>query len=134
MDAETKGIVLLDVLGDESAFDRTILERLGHDVIVCDGPAVKSLCPLLGGLGCEKFDVAHGIVFELDLDRPQHRAIIQRYRDLSRDDLPIAVVIRPEQRERYRALLSQVDVWDHEPTVADLDGFAARVEAADGSR
>lgn len=113
------------------SFDRSILERLGHPVIECGGPDIDEICPLLGGTGSPKFEQAHGIVFELDLDRAQHRAIVQRYRDLARDDLPIRVVVRPEQQERYASLLSQVQVWDHEPTVADLDGFAAAVEAAD---
>lgn len=130
-DQEHGGVVLLDVLADEGEFDRTILERLGHRVITCSGPAVKTLCPLLGGEGCPKFDTAHGIVFELDLDRPQHRAIVRRYRELGRADLPIRVVVRPEQRDRYADLLAEVQVWDHSPTVADLDGFAAQVEAAD---
>ena len=128
---DTGGVVLLDVLAGEGDFDTSILERLGHPVVTCAGPEVKTLCPLLGGAGCEKFDQAHGIVFELDLDRPQHRAIVERYRDLSRDDMPIRVVVQPEQQRRYADLLGTVQVWDHRPTVADLDGFAAQVEAAD---
>ena len=130
---EAGGLVLLDVMEGEGAFDRTILERLGHPVVVCSGPELKQLCPLLGGEGCPKFDQAHGVVFELDLDRPQHRAIIERYRELGRTGLPISVVVQPGQRERYAELLAQVQVWDHSPTVADLDGFAAQVEAADRS-
>jgi hypothetical protein len=125
------GVVLLDVLVDETEFDRSILERLGHPVVTCSGPEVETLCPLLGGAGCEKFDRAHGIVFELDLDRPQHRAIVERYRRLARDDMPIRVVVRADQQERYADLLAAVQVWDHAPTVADLDGFASQVEAAD---
>lgn len=125
------GVVLLDVLADEGEFDRSTLERLGHPVITCSGPEIKKLCPLLGGEGCPKFDQAHGIVFELDLDRPQHRDIVRRYKDLARDDMPIRVVVRPDQMVRYADLLDQVQVWDHLPTVADLDGFSAEVEAAD---
>jgi hypothetical protein len=30
-----------------------------------------------------------------------------------------------------RELLEDVEVWTHEPSVADLDGFAAEVEAND---
>ena len=127
----TSGIVLLDVEPGAGEFDRSIIERLGHPVEVCNGPESGLLCPLLGGTGCPKFDEAHGIVFELDLDRPQHRAIVQRYRELGRPDMPIRVVVRREQQQRYAALLRDVEVWDHEPTVADLDGFAAEVEAAD---
>lgn len=128
---DTGGVVLLDVLAGEGDFDTSILERLGHPVVTCGGPDVKTLCPLLGGKGCEKFDQAHGIVFELDLDRPQHRSIVERYRQLAREDMPIRVVVRPDQQRRYAELLDSVQVWDHTPTVADLDGFAAQVEAAD---
>lgn len=129
----TGSVVLLDVLAGEGDFDRSILERLGHRVVTCSGPEVKTLCPLLGGEGCPKFEQAHGIVFELDLDRPQHRAIVHRYRQLARDDVPIRVVVRPEQQRRYAHLLDTVQVWDHAPSVADLDGFAAQVEASDRS-
>lgn len=126
------GVILLDVTpGDGQPFDQTWLERADHPVIVCHGPHEGALCPLLAGTGCAKFDAAHGIVFELDLDRPQHRAIVQRYRALGREDLPIRVVATPEQAERYRDELAGVEVWTHEPTVADLDGFAAEVEAGE---
>ncbi len=59
------------------------------------------------------------------------REFAERYAALGRPDLPIRVVVRPEQQARYASLLSKVQVWDHSPTVADLDGFAAEVEAAD---
>lgn len=125
------GLVLLDALAEDTEFDRSMLERMGHPVLTCSGPEVKQLCPLLGGEGCPKFELAHGIVFKLDLDRPQHRAIVHRYRELARPDLPIRVVVRPDQVARHADLLAEVQVWDHEPTAADLDGFAAQVEAAD---
>ena len=132
MERSYAGVVLLDVSpGENEVFDASFLERTGHPVLICHGPAMRELCPLLGGEGCPKFDAAHGIVFELDLDRPQHRAIVERYRALGREDLPIRVVVRPEQIGRYRDILAGVEVWTHEPTVADLDGFAAEVEAAD---
>jgi hypothetical protein len=28
-------------------------------------------------------------------------------------------------------VLADVEIWEHEPSVADLDGFAAEVEASD---
>jgi hypothetical protein len=126
------GLVLLDVApGMDGEFDRSMLERLGHPVTVCNGPEVKTLCPILGGKGCEQFGAAHGVVFALDLERPQHREILRTYGELRREDLPIRVVCSPEQAVRYADLLRDVEVWDHEPTVAELDGFAAEVEAAD---
>ncbi len=130
-----EGLILLDVLpGAGEMFETSFLERNGHPVIVCHGPGPGKLCPLLGAEGCTKFDHAHGIVFELDLDRPQHRAIVERYRADAWPDLPIRVVVRPDQAEQHCDTLSGVEVWTHEPTVADLDGFAAEVEAADRFR
>jgi hypothetical protein len=131
MDAD-RGVILIDVApGVGADFDRSFLEKTGHPVVMCHGPAHASLCPILSGVGCQDVMDAHGIVFVLDLDRPQHRAILDRYRDVVRDDVPIRAVVKPGQRERYAQLLDRVEVWEHEPTAADLDGFAAEVEAAD---
>jgi hypothetical protein len=124
--------ILLDVPpGGDGEFDRTFLERLDHPVSMCHGPAEDAICPLLGGEGCPQFEEAHGIVFALDLDRPQHRDILRRYRKDAAADVPIRVVVRPGQAERYAAVLADVEIWEHEPSVADLDGFAAEVEATD---
>ena len=123
--------VLLDVPTGQGEFDRDILERLGHPVAMCPGPTEGKPCPILDGKACAKFEGAHGIVFELDLDRPEHRAIVERYRARGHDDMPIRVVVHPDQAEEYADLLDQVEVWTHEPTVAELDGFAARVESVD---
>jgi hypothetical protein len=73
-------------------------------------------------------------VFELDLDRPQHRAILSRYKDSLRSDVPIRVVVRPEQRTRYADVLKGLKVLDHVPVAGDLDGLAAEVAAADSDR
>jgi hypothetical protein len=131
MARELEGVVLLDVSpGAGQQFEQELFEKIGHPALVCHGPH-DGECPLLTGEGCEKFEAAHGIVFELDLDRPQHQAILTRYRALAREDLPIHVVVSPEQAQRYAEFLADVQVWTHLPTAADLDGFAAEVEAAD---
>jgi hypothetical protein len=98
---------------------------------MCHGPEDGQMCPLLAGTGCNKVDRAHGIVFALDLDVAQHRAILQRYRDVTRPEVPIRAVVPPGQRGKYSDLLGEVEVWEHEPTAAELDGFAATVEASD---
>jgi hypothetical protein len=132
MDDWHEGIVLLDIPpGAAGDFDRAMLERMGHPVHVCHGPPADALCPLLGGRGCPLFEQAHGIVFELDLGRDQHREILRRYRQLARPEVPIRVLASPGDAERYAEVLQDVEIWPHEPTVADLDGFAATVEAAD---
>ena len=126
---ESRGSILVDV-ADDAPFEATFLERIGHPVLVCHGPAQEALCPLLAGDGCEKFDEAHGIVFELDLDRAQHRAIVERYRELAAEK-PIKVLVRADHAARYEGLLREFEVWTKPPTASDLDGFAAKVEAAD---
>lgn len=132
MATSMQGVVLVDVSpGEGQRFDKTFLEKVGHPVLVCHGPHEGQLCPLLAGTGCDLFEAAHGIVFALDLDRAQHRAILQRYRELAAEGTPIRAVVSPEQAERFAHLLADVEIWTHEPTAADLDGFAAEVEAAD---
>lgn len=132
MAGSVEGVVLVDMAaGEGQRFDQEFLEKVGHPVLVCHGPHEAELCPLLAGTGCPKFDAAHGIVFALDLDRPQHRAILARYRARALEGTPIRAVVTPEQAVRFRDVLEDIEVWTHEPTVADLDGFAAEVEAAD---
>jgi hypothetical protein len=132
VDDPREGVVLLDVPpGADGEFDRAELERIGHPVHMCHGPPLGTVCPLLDQRDCPLFSQAHGIVFKLDLRRSQHQAILRRYQELARADMPIRVLVSPADAERYADLLRDVEVWTHEPNVADLDGFAARVEAAD---
>ncbi|HLF61078.1 MAG TPA: hypothetical protein VI980_07875 [Acidimicrobiia bacterium] len=121
--------ILFDI-PDGSPPDQAFLEQLGHEVVVCNGPAHGTLCPILHG-DCPKVDGAHGIVFELNLDRPQHRAILARYKETTRPDVPIRVVTTQEQALRYSELLKGLKVWTHQPAAGDLDGLAAEVEASD---
>jgi hypothetical protein len=73
-------------------------------------------------------------VFQLDLDRPQHRSILARYQEVLPEDVPIRAVVSEQQAEQYAELLRGVQTWLDEPTAGDLDGFAAEVEAADDTR
>ena len=125
--------LILDVTPADGEFDRTFLEKLGHPVLVCHGPEMGHLCPILKG-GCDMVNAAHGIVFQLDLGRPQHRAILRRYQEVVRDDVPIVAVISKGQKQQHGDLLAGIHVWESEPTASELDGFAAEVEAADWSR
>lgn len=128
---QSLGIILVDAPPGEGAdFDRSIFERFDHPVDVCAGPGPGERCPLLAGAGCPMADEAHGIVFSLDLDEPGNRAILAAYLEQA-PDRPIRVVCSEEQARRHAAELASVEVWVHDPTVADLDGFAAHVEAAD---
>jgi hypothetical protein len=126
-----ESFVLMDVPNVGGEFARSILEKLEHPVMVCHGPGLGEICPLLSKGVCDKVDAAHGVVFALDLDRPQHRTIIRRYREVLGPDTPIRAVVRPDQLEQYAEDLAGVEIWTHEPTVADLDGFAAEVESVD---
>jgi hypothetical protein len=123
--------VLFDIPGGEPPRDKQFLEQLGHRVMVCSGPPDGTLCPILSGEGCELADIAHGIVFELDLDQPQHRKILATYKESLRGDLPIRVIVPPEQAAQYPELLQGLRVLDHAPVAGDLDALAAEVDAAD---
>ncbi|HSM01983.1 MAG TPA: hypothetical protein VK960_06045 [Acidimicrobiia bacterium] len=125
--------LILDVTPGDATFDTRFLEPLGHPVLVCHGPGEGSPCPIVEST-CSKVDSAHGIVFQLDLDRSQHREILRRYQEVVADDIPILASVRPGQDEAYRDLLAGVHVVVGEPGAADLDGFAARVEASDRTR
>jgi len=128
-----KSVILVDI-PEGASIDTKLLEGLGHSVVVCHGPAHGTLCPILSGAGCTVAEGAHGVVFHLDLDRAQHRAILAKYKEQLREDVPIRVVTTPEQAVTYAPLLSGVQTWTKEPAAGDLDGFAAEVEAADRSQ
>lgn len=125
--------LILDVTPADGEFDRDFLEKLGHPVLVCHGPEEGHLCPILKD-GCGMVDAAHGVIFQVDLERPQHRAILKRYQEVVADDIPIVAVVREGQKARFKDLLAGVQTWETEPTISELDGFAAEVEAADWSR
>ena len=132
MDQRNEGIIL-DVTPGTAAFEQGFLEKLGHPVLVCHGPE-HDVCPLLAEGSCELLESAHGVVFQLDLSRPHHRVILKRYQEVLGEDRPIRVVVEPGQDVEYAGLLAGCQVWTREPNAADLDGFAAQVEAADSFR
>ncbi len=131
MDVPQGSYVLFDVSDEVDPTLRAFMEQEGHPVVVCHGPPLKQLCPILSGEGCPLAEGAHGIVFELDLDRPQHRTILASYKESLRSDVPIRVVVSPGQENEHRELLATLKVWTHEPAVGDLDGLAAEMEASD---
>ena len=124
----SESLLLVDIPEGETT-DLEFLAGLGHSVVVCHGPEHGHLCPILSGAGCPLAEDAHGILFFLDLDRPQHRAILKEYKEGLRGDVPIRVRATPEQVTQYAGLLAGLPVWSD--TDGDLDGFAAEVEAAD---
>lgn len=129
---ERNRYILFDIPDGVDPAGEDFLEQLGHPVRVCHGPKHGELCPILSGTGCPLAEGAEGIVFELDLDRPQHRAILKTYKELLRSDLPIGVAIRPGQELRYGDLLKGLHVWTHTPAAGDLDGLVAEADAATG--
>lgn len=126
-------MILVDIPDGETT-DTAFLEGLGHKVMICHGPEPQTLCPILSGAGCSLAESAHGIVFLLDLDRPQHRAILKKYKEMLRDDIPLRARVSREQAIEYGDLLKGIQVWTDTPATGDLDGFAAEVEAADQFR
>ena len=73
------------------------------------------------------------MVFQLDLDRAEHRRILKRYQEVLDPATPLRVVVAAGQETMYVEILRGAQVWTHEPTAGDLDGFAAQVEAADAA-
>ena len=120
--------VILDVNPDADAlgWEQDWLGRLDLPVVTCRGPHESWRCPLLAGRPCGKVERADGILFQLDLDRPDHREILRRYTEL---DVPIRVVVAPDQAVRYRDLLRPVEVFTPPIGPAKLDAFAAEVES-----
>jgi hypothetical protein len=131
MDHNTLGVILDVTPGDHEGFERHLLEGMGHTVTVCHGPGDDPFCPLLEEGECESVTEAHGVVFKLDLGRDYHRRILEQYKRTLPTGMPIAVAVQPGQETTYADLLDGLYVWSHSPTAAELDGFAALVEAAD---
>jgi hypothetical protein len=127
---ESESYVLFDIPTGTEPVDSDFLTRLGHPVEVCNGPG-EGACPLVEGKGCPLASNAHGIVFELDLSRPQHRDILAKYKSALDPGKPIRVSIRPGQEGEYASLLEGVKVWTHTPVAGDLDALAAEMDAAD---
>lgn len=123
-----ESIILLDVPSGEGAFESRLLEGMGHRVVVCNGPEHAGECPILVDGTCTKVDNAHGIVYEFDLDRADHRAILQKYQEVVNPGIPIRVVVAEGQETKYASLLEGVEVWSHSPSAGDVDAFSAHVE------
>ncbi len=121
--------VILDVNPDAEArdFETDFLGRLEVHVVTCSGPQRPEACPLLKGKQCPKVTHADGVLFQLDLDRDDHREILSQY--VERLDVPIRAVIKEGQRARYPDLLSKVEITEGPPGPAMLDGFEAEVES-----
>ena len=62
------------------------------------GPITARLCPLLAGKGCRDFEDAHGVMFELDLDRPQHRESCAAIANLRASTSRFVWLSRPNKR------------------------------------
>lgn len=129
--SESGSYVLFDIPTGETPVDSEFLVGLGHKVEVCHGPGGEQVCPLVEGLGCPLAENAHGVVFELDLDRPEHQEILAKYKSDLKPDMPIRVAVRPGQEQTFAPLLKGLKVWTHTPVAGDLDALAAEVEAAE---
>jgi hypothetical protein len=108
----------------------TFLAGLDHPFDVLHGPGGDELSPLAVGQYHKEVSSALGIIYHLDLDRPTHREILREYRHRVPQDVPLRVVVQPGQDRTYAGLLRGLPVWTHDPSQAELDGFAAMVEAA----
>jgi hypothetical protein len=86
-----RGVVLeVGRRGDGSL--RSLLESQGFQVLSCAGPSAERPCPLVTQRGCPLVSHADGILFELPLTDPAHREVLDAYRHVPRDRLPIQIV------------------------------------------
>ena len=122
--------VILDVNPDPDAlhWEEDWLERQDVDVVRCGGPHAPGDCPLLEGKACGKIAKADGILFQLNLERPDHRQILKTYSEML--DIPIRAVVSEADRDQYRDLLTEVEVVTPPMGPAGLDAFAAEVESS----
>ena len=121
--------LILDVNPDPAAleWEQEWLTRSGLPVVTCCGPETQGGCPLLQNRRCPKIDGADGVIFQLDLDRPEHRGILSAYtREL---EVPIRVVALAAQQGRWADLLQSVELFTPPVGPAKLDAFAAEVAA-----
>jgi len=120
---------ILDVNPDSDAlaWERDFLTRIEASVISCCGPDKDGGCPLLRGEKCGNIQAADGVLFQLNLDRPEHRRILAKY--VMQLDVPIRVTVTPDQEKRWAHLLELVEVVTPPMGPAKLDAFAAEVES-----
>lgn len=121
--------VILDVNPDPEAlaWEQDFLTRIEAHTVGCCGPDAQGGCPLLQGKSCAKIEAADGVLFQLDLDRADHRRILAKYVRLL--DVPIRVVVSREQSKRWGHLLDLVEVFIPPIGPAKMDAFAAEVES-----
>lgn len=121
--------VVLDINPDPEALDweQDFLGRLELPVITCRGPLEPGGCPLLKGNACGKIEAADGVLFQLNLDLPDHRHILGHYIRLL--DVPIRAVVTEDQKKRWAKLLDKVEVFTPPIGPAKLDAFAAELES-----
>jgi hypothetical protein len=121
--------MILDVNPDPDALDweEDLLARFDISTIGCCGPDARGGCPLLSNQPCAKIDAADGVLFQLDLDRFEHRRILTKY--MQQLSVPIRVVVTQEQRERWARFLAPVEVFVPPIGPAKLDALAAEVES-----
>jgi hypothetical protein len=124
--------VILDVNPDSVAIDqeRDFLEKIGHPILACRGPDADQVgCPILRGERCALLEQADGVIFQLDLDDPRHRRLLVKYIEyFDQLEVPVRVVVTPEQKQRYAKLLRLVEVWTPPVNVGKLDGFSSEVD------
>jgi hypothetical protein len=123
---------ILRVGGTTDRDPRPTLESRGHVVLECRGPNGAS-CPIVDGAGCRLVDLSLGIVFQLDLDDPYNREILQCYRTKIDRTIPIQVTATPDQAVRFADDLVGTSVITN-PADPHLNDLSARVTTADLAR
>jgi hypothetical protein len=127
---EASGRVLVELAGRAmgTAVERT-LEQQGYQVAVCGGPTSlhRGACPLVTAGTCPLVDGADVVVYALDVDDADDRAVLEAHR--LHPERPACVVVPPRLVERYRALLEGYEVVESPLTPGKLTDALGRITA-----
>ena len=105
-------MIVVDVPAGE-AIDADLLSALDGPIMVCHATTGET-CPTTDGR-CGLADHSHGVVFEIDLEQPEHRLLLERYRRHLGPGIPIRVLVSAEQASRFGEWLRGFDVWTEGP-------------------
>lgn len=114
---------------DPKAVDarRAALEAAGFSVTVCPGPDAsrRRMCPLRADEPCPWVDAADVVVHDLDLDIPEHRAVLRALRR-THPGTPIVLELPEQVATRHADVLRDC----HVVYPFDMDRFVKAVAGA----
>lgn len=123
-----KRILLIDTNARSIRSEREALTRLGVLFDTCEGPTVAGGCPLLRDERCSKLDKADGVIFQLNVDHPANRRLLDAYIYHANDwGVPVCAVGTDGQSSVSAG--DGLVTWIPHMLLDSLDAFATRVKS-----